>query len=129
MADMNGNIIYAVDFDGTLSINAEWPEIGEPNNNLFEFLSKQKEEGASLILWTCRNGKNLEAAVNWCMEQGLVFDTINENLPELIEAYGGDTRKINADYYMDDKAINPIPKKAAEGMLFGKFQKIINKGI
>ena len=32
---------------------------------------------------------------------------MNENLPELIELYGGDTRKINADFYIDDKAVNP----------------------
>ena len=33
---------------------------------------------------------------------------MNENLPELIELYGGDTRKISADFYIDDKAVNPI---------------------
>lgn len=48
-------------------------------------------------------------AVDYCKKAGLEFDTVNENLPELIEAYGGDTRKINADVYFDDKAVNPIP--------------------
>lgn len=62
-----------------------------------------------MILWTCRNGKDLEVAVEFCEGVGLKFDTVNENLPELIEAYGGDTRKINADIYFDDKAVNPIP--------------------
>ena len=107
--DMNGNVIYAVDFDGTLSLGAKWPAVGAPNIPLIIFLKEKKKEGARLILWTCRNGKDLEAAVEFCKENGLEFDTVNENLPELIEAYGGDTRKINADIYFDDKAVNPIP--------------------
>jgi hypothetical protein len=39
------------------------------------------------------------------MLRGLVFDAYNENLPELIERYGGDCRKISADFYADDKNI------------------------
>lgn len=107
--DMNGNIIYAVDFDGTLSLGAKWPEVGAPNVPLIEYLKQKKAEGGRLILWTCRNGKDLEVAVDYCKKAGLEFDTVNENLPELIEAYGGDARKINADVYFDDKAVNPIP--------------------
>lgn len=106
--DLQGNTIFAVDFDGTLSLGTKWPELGKPNIPLFKFLKQQKAEGARLILWTCRNEKNLDAAVEYCKKAGLEFDTVNKNLPELINAYGGDTRKINADIYIDDKAINPI---------------------
>ena len=106
--DMNGNIIYAVDFDGTLSLGAKWPDVGAPNVPLIEYLKQKKAEGGRLILWTCRNGKDLDVAVDYCKKAGLEFDTVNENLPELIEVYGGDTRKINADVYFDDKAVNPI---------------------
>ena len=35
--------------------------------------------------------------------QGLVFDAVNEPLPEQIKQWGNDTRKIYADYYIDDK--------------------------
>lgn len=35
--------------------------------------------------------------------QGLVFDVVNEPLPEQIKRWGNDTRKIYADYYIDDK--------------------------
>lgn len=35
--------------------------------------------------------------------QGLVFDAVNEPLPEQIKRWGNDTRKIYADYYIDDK--------------------------
>lgn len=101
--DLQGNKIYAVDFDGTLSLNARFPAIGDPNKRLFSALKKVQGDGAIIILYTCRTGADLEAAVAFCGMNGLVFDYINENLPELIELYGGDTRKINADYYIDDK--------------------------
>lgn len=103
--DMQGNKIYAVDFDKTLSM-AKWPEVGEPNLKLIEFLKQKKSAGARIILDSCRTGKALEDAVQFCKEYGLEFDTVNENLPELIEAYKEDSRKISADCYIDDKAIN-----------------------
>ena len=105
--DLNGHVIYAVDFDGTLSFG-RFPGVGDPNVNLFGFLKKEKERGARLILNTCRTGDNLKAAVEYCRDHGLEFEFVNENLPELIDLYGGDTRKINADFYIDDKAVNPI---------------------
>ena len=101
--DMAGNKIYAVDFDGTLSQGVPFPEIGEPNEALFDMLIHEKEKGSRIILFTCRTGRDLKEAVAFCNSRGLHFDTVNENLPELIAAYGGDTRKINADHYIDDK--------------------------
>lgn len=94
--------IIAVDFDGTLCEN-KWPEIGEPNKELIAYLKEQKEAGVKLILWTCRVGKILENAVKWSAEQGLIFDAVNENLPEVIAFMGGDTRKIFANEYIDDR--------------------------
>ena len=54
-------------------------------------------------MWTSRAGADLENAVEWCRVQGLVFDAVNEPLPEQIKRWGNDTRKIYADYYIDDK--------------------------
>ena len=99
--DLNGNVIYAVDFDGTLSFG-RFPGVGDPNDNLFRFLKAEQESGARLT------GDDLAVAVEYCRDHGLEFEFVNENLPELIELYGGDTRKINADFYIDDKAVNPI---------------------
>lgn len=129
MADMNNNKIYTVDFNGTLSIAAEWPEIGQPNETLFKFLLEQQAEGARMILYTCRSGEPLAEAVRFCKYHGLEFDAVNENLPELIEEYGGDTRKIEADYYIDDKAVNPIKNATAEILFFGKYAQKIKKGM
>lgn len=97
--------IYAVDFDGTLC-ESVWPDIGAPNMALIEHLKRRRAQGNKTILWTCRTGERLENAVEWCKTYGLEFDAVNENLPESIEQYGGDGRKIHADVYIDDKAVN-----------------------
>ena len=96
-------MIIAVDFDGTLCKNA-WPDIGEPNWELIELLKKRQAEGDKLILWTCRTGKQLVNASKWCSERGLIFDALNDNLPESIEMFGNNSRKVFADMYIDDKS-------------------------
>ena len=108
--DTKGNRIIAVDFDGTLHTGT-WPEIGDVNMNVFNFCRNEQLNGSRLILWTNRAGEQLEDAVAWCKERGLEFDAVNENLPELIELYGNDCRKINADIYIDDKAVNPMRRR------------------
>lgn len=94
--------IIAVDFDGTLCEN-KWPEIGEPNKELIAYLKKRQEAGDKLVLWTCRVGEILKNAIDWSAEQGIIFDAVNENLPEVLEWMGGDSRKIFANEYIDDR--------------------------
>lgn len=98
------NKIIAVDFDGTLCEN-KWPEIGAPNEELINYLKKRQENGDKLILWTCRIGEKLDAAVEWCQEQGLIFEAVNENHPDTLIWMGSDSRKIFADEYIDDRNI------------------------
>lgn len=103
---MKRKVIYAVDFDGTLC-KSIYPGIGEPNTNLINYLKRKKAKGNTiLILWTCRCGEDLKEAVSWCRRLGLKFDYVNENVPELIKKHGNDCRKIFADVYIDDKAVN-----------------------
>lgn len=102
--------IIAVDFDGTL-VSDKWPNIGKPNIALFELLRYlRQEKGVKLILWTSRNysdkyGDLLEEAIEFCTSKGLEFDAINENIREVIELTGEDTRKVYADIYFDDKGV------------------------
>lgn len=93
---------YAVDFDGTLC-DSEYPNFGKPNKRLIKFLIKKKKEGHKVTLWTCREGTELLNAVKWCEKHGLTFDAVNENLPEDIEVFGSDPRKIGYDILIDDK--------------------------
>lgn len=103
---MNYPVIFAVDFDGTLCEN-KWPEIGKPNLKLIDFLKGTRKLGNKVILWTNRDGEELQAAVDWCKEKGLEFDTINDNTKEMIEFFGGNPRKIFANFYIDDKNVSP----------------------
>lgn len=99
--------VIAVDFDGTLVSGGHWPEVGEPNLQLIAQLKECKAVGDKLILWTCRSGEALDVAMAWAAEYGLTFDAINDNLPEVIAAYGDNSRKISCDYYIDDKSVLP----------------------
>ena len=48
----------------------------------------------------------MQNAIIMCSNYGLKFDAVNQNMPEVIERFGGDSRKIYADEYIDDKASN-----------------------
>ena len=104
MNTMKPYFCIAVDFDGTLC-HSKWPDIGLPNEDLIECLKNCKANGNKLILWTCREGKALTDAVDWCTAQGLTFDAVNDNLPEVISLYGNNSRKISCDFYIDDRNI------------------------
>lgn len=97
-------MILAVDFDGTLSLG-EWPEVGPANGTLITYLKERQNLGDKLILWTCRAGEALADAVDFCSSNGLEFDAINDNLPEITEKYGNNSRKISCDLYIDDRAV------------------------
>lgn len=99
-------MIIAVDFDGTLCSN-KYPQIGEPNLQIIEQLKCRRQRyGDKIILWTCRCEDDLVAAVNWCKQFGLLFDAVNENLFEMNERFHNNSRKVFADEYWDDKAVN-----------------------
>ncbi len=98
-----GYKILAIDFDGTLSLG-RWPEVGPANDRLISYLLDRKRCGDKLILWTCRAGEALVAAIDFCTQQGLHFDAVNDNLPEIVAMYGSNSRKITCDYYIDDRS-------------------------
>ena len=106
--------VFGVDFDGTLSFG-KWPDVGPANEELIMFLQSRKRQGDKVVLWTCREGQDLDSAVSWCKEQGLEFDAINDNLPDVIHKYGINSRKISCDFYIDDKAIAGDVYKLLEG--------------
>lgn len=98
--------IWAVDFEGTITVRSKFPDFGKPNISVIELLKMARLQGVRLILWTCRYGNYLTDAVEWCKDYGLEFDAVNENVPEAIEYLGRDTRKVIADLYIDDKSFH-----------------------
>lgn len=94
----------AIDFDGCLCKNM-WPDIGFPNFDAINAAIRAKQEGAALILWTCRDGEKLENAIQFCKNYGLEFDAVNDNLPERVVFNNANPRKVNADEYWDDLSV------------------------
>ena len=98
------NKIIAIDFDNTL-FETDYPAIVRPISPVIKYAKFMRERGAKLILWTCREGKELEEAVEACRAEGLLFDAVNDNLPEMKAEWGNNPRKVAADEYWDDRAL------------------------
>jgi hydroxymethylpyrimidine pyrophosphatase-like HAD family hydrolase len=98
----------AVDFDGTI-VEHKFPDIGKPRLFAFETLKKLQEQRHQLILWTYRSGKELEEAVEFCRKNGVEFYAVNKNYPEEVYEEGTVSRKIQADFYIDDRNICGLP--------------------
>ncbi len=104
--------VVAVDFDGTICENA-FPDIGKPKKNIIKYVKNLAKDGSKIILFTCREDgegrKLLSEAVEFCEEQQIPIYAVNENpdniYPEIYKTPVG--RKMYADLYIDDKAINP----------------------
>ncbi len=93
--------VIAVDFDGTLLFN-KYPSLDNPNMKLINYIKKHRDEYI-WVLWTCRTDALLQEAIEYMRSFGIEFDYINENRPEAIELSNDDSRKIWANYYIDDK--------------------------
>ncbi len=96
-------LTIAVDFDGTI-VEHRYPEIGEIIPHAFEVLKDLQAEGHKLILWTVRDGIDLQAAVDFCLDNGVMFFAVNESYPnEEFNKYI--SRKIDCDLFIDDRNI------------------------
>ena len=101
----NRPYVIAADFDGTI-VEDKYPLMGEPRPAIVEYLKDQASRGALIILWTCRCGDELWAAAMECSRLGIPIHCVNENAECVKEEFGGDPRKIFADEYLDDRAID-----------------------
>lgn len=107
----SGNgITIAVDFDGTI-VEHKYPEIGKVRPFAFETLKALESEGYRLILWTSREGKRQEEAVEFCRKNGLTFYAVNSNTPPgyLFGDKTDKSKKIVADIYIDDHNLGGLP--------------------
>ena len=96
-------MIIAVDFDGTI-VEHRYPEIGEELPFATETLRMLIKDHHKLILWSVREGKLLEDAINWCKERGVEFYAVNKDYPEEKVEYNNHfSRKIKADIFIDDR--------------------------
>lgn len=112
--------VAVIDFDGTI-VEHCFPNIGNPLPEAFEVLKELKEAGWRLILWTCRedegyniNKRYLTDAVEYCRENGVVFDAVNEaDLETEFRPESGLKRKVFGHVYIDDRNLGGFPGWAA----------------
>lgn len=125
MLNSENHKIVAVDFDGVLCSN-DFPDIGYPNYLTISLVRQLIDDGHEVILWTTRNGAELEAAIKWCEDYGLHFTCINEPAPSNVKEFGDKyptmSRKIYADVYIDDHNLEQITKTVD-----GRWGEPINK--
>ncbi len=111
----------AVDFDGTI-VTHEYPDIGEEIPFATETLRMLIQDHHRLILWSVREGRLLQDAVDWCREHGVDFYAVNKDYPEEEKDKNNHfSRKIKADYFIDDRNIGGLPG-------WGEIYQIISTG-
>ncbi len=99
----------AVDFDGTI-VEHRYPEIGKELPFATQTLKMLIEDRHKLILWSVREGKLLDDAVEWCRKRGVEFYAINKDFPEEdLTKNQSFSRKLKADVWIDDRNIGGLP--------------------
>jgi len=115
---MESPLKIAVDFDGTI-VEHQYPEIGKEIMFALQTLRALQEQGHQLILWTYRSGKELDEAVEYCRRNGIEFYAVNSSYPEEEFDEDYDSRKIDADIFIDDRNIGGLPS-------WGEIYQMIN---
>jgi len=98
----------AVDFDGTI-VRHRYPKIGDEIPFATETLRLLLRDRHRLILWTVREGKLLDEAIEWCRARGVEFYAVNRDFPEEDATGTGFSRKIKADLFIDDRNFGGLP--------------------
>lgn len=102
-------MIIAVDFDGTI-VEHKYPAIGREIPFAIDTLKKLAAERHKLILWSVREGRLLDEAVNFCRERGLEFYAVNRDYPEEEKERNNHfSRKLKADVFIDDRNLGGLP--------------------
>ena len=102
-------MVIAVDFDGTI-VEHRYPEIGDERPFATETLKMLINDHHRLILWSVREGKLLDAAVEWCRQRGVEFWAVNRDYPEeTTDNNQHFSRKLKADLFIDDRNVGGLP--------------------
>jgi len=101
--------ILACDFDGTIRQGKRY---NSKNKRLMPFckeiIKKLYDKGCRLIVWTTRNEESIDFVKEVLKENDILqyFEEINENVKEI---QWWKTRKIYADFYIDDLNLQGFP--------------------
>ncbi|MBQ8562428.1 MAG: hypothetical protein IJ443_00880 [Firmicutes bacterium] len=128
-------MIIAIDFDGTI-VEHRYPAIGKERPFAIETLKKLNKDGHRLILWTVREGRLLEEAVQFCRERGVEFYAVNRDYPEEEKEHNRNySRKLKADVWIDDRNVGGLPdwgtiyeiithRRTYEEMMLGSMNEV-----
>ena len=100
MAKNKDMLSIAVDFDGTC-VTHEYPDVGK-DIGAIPVLKELVDNGHKLILFTMRDGKELQDAVNWFKDNdiklyGIQYNPMQRNWTKSNKCY--------ANLYIDDAAL------------------------
>lgn len=102
-------MVIAVDFDGTI-VQHQYPKIGPEIPFATDTLRMLNNDGHQLILWSVREGRLLQEAVDWCKQRGVEFYAVNKDFYEEDESKNKVfSRKLKADLFIDDRNIGGLP--------------------
>lgn len=101
-------MVIAVDFDGTI-VEHRYPAIGKEIPFAIATLKQLISDGHRLVLWSVREGKLLEEAVNYCRERGIEFYAVNKDFEEEDGRGRHYSRKLKADLFIDDRNVGGLP--------------------
>lgn len=107
--------IIAFDFDDTI-VHTQWPTIVGFRPFAKQCLQELHDAGCFIIIHTCRSKEHEAAAAQFLKDNGVHFDLINANHPQLIQVFEADCRKISADVYVDDKNIQSLMDPASHDL-------------
>lgn len=91
--------IIAVDFDGTI-VTHDYPRVGKPIPLAKEVINMLTDNGHLCFLWTMRDNETLEAAKQYCKDNGIMLCNYNMSPDQF-----SDSPKQYATIYIDDAAL------------------------
>lgn len=105
---MSYNFTIAIDFDGTI-VEEAYPGIGKLRKDADKYINMLYDEGINILINTCRAGSFEGEAENFLRRKGIKYHYLNCNLPERVEFFKQDCRKLSAEVYIDDKCLFELP--------------------
>lgn len=95
--------IIAFDFDGTITKENIYPNIGELRPYARQVIWQLHRMGAVIVIWTCRDDdKSLFSMTEFLINNNVYYDTVNTSIQ--FAPFDYDARKIYAHMYVDDSA-------------------------
>jgi 8-oxo-dGTP pyrophosphatase MutT (NUDIX family) len=131
-------LTIAVDFDGTVCEEKKYPGFGDFLPGAVETLKELAHQGHTLLLWTCRPGDEAKRVFQHCLNAGIPFKAVNQNL---FDGELQDYKKILADIYIENRDVSFLRQGSVDwsyirdvitgtgdaDLLFkGKFIKVIS---